>query len=206
MVKEVGQYWRRIDKEERDAQKVAEKKELERIKLEEERREAKRQQKKLNFLLTQTELFGHFISRKLQSSLASEVEETIDNIEESDEKSDLKDTKQVEQTGQKEAEEDMQMQRIVVPEGDHFTQGINIMVFFSCDFGFVCNSIFLPMKIRADEEQENKELCEAAKLQSSIAYENHLSSIYSFDQTLRENHPANIKVRVWLFHGDIIFF
>ena len=65
--REVGQYWRKFEKEQRDAKKIAEKMEIERIKREEEVREAKRQQKKLNFLLTQTELFSHFISRKIQN-------------------------------------------------------------------------------------------------------------------------------------------
>ena len=65
MAKEVGQYWRRVEKERRDAEKAEKKMEVERARREEEVREAKRQQKKLNFLLTQTELFSHFISRKV---------------------------------------------------------------------------------------------------------------------------------------------
>ena len=43
----------------------AEKEEVERRKREEEIREAKRQQMKLNFLLTQTELYSHFIAKNV---------------------------------------------------------------------------------------------------------------------------------------------
>ena len=106
MAKEVNQYWRRVEKEKRDAQKIAEKKEIERMKLEEEMREAKRQQKKLNFLLTQTELFGHFISRKIQPSEPEKVAETGEDGEE---------------VGKEKTEEEMRM--IVVPEGAHLTTG-----------------------------------------------------------------------------------
>jgi hypothetical protein len=37
---------------------------LEQAKLEDEMREAKRQQRKLNFLITQTELYAHFMVEK----------------------------------------------------------------------------------------------------------------------------------------------
>jgi DNA helicase INO80 len=58
-------YWRKYDKEARESQKKAEKEAAERRKREEEIREAKRQQRKLNYLLTQTELFSHFIAKKM---------------------------------------------------------------------------------------------------------------------------------------------
>ncbi len=57
-------YWRKYEKEEKEAKKKAEKEAIEKRKREEETREAKRQQRKLNFLLTQTELYGHFIAKK----------------------------------------------------------------------------------------------------------------------------------------------
>ena len=40
--------------------------------MEEERKEAKRQQRKLNFLITQTELYAHFVSGKKAARLKSE--------------------------------------------------------------------------------------------------------------------------------------
>ena len=50
-------YWRRNEKDELIARKKADKDALERAKQEEERREAKRQERKLHFLLRQTELY-----------------------------------------------------------------------------------------------------------------------------------------------------
>lgn len=67
----MGLYWRKWEKEERERLKRAEKEALAKRKKEEEIREAKRQQRKLNFLLTQTELYTHFISGKLGSASAA---------------------------------------------------------------------------------------------------------------------------------------
>lgn len=58
-------YWRKYDKEERERLRAEQKAATERRKLDEEIREAKRQQMKLNFLLTQTELFAHFVAKKI---------------------------------------------------------------------------------------------------------------------------------------------
>lgn len=60
-------YWRRSEKDEREARRKAEKDALEAAKREEEAREAKRQARKLNFLITQTELYSHFIGKKVKS-------------------------------------------------------------------------------------------------------------------------------------------
>lgn len=56
--------WKRFDRAEKDQRKRAEKEALEQLKVDAELREAKRQQRKLNFLITQTELYAHFMSRK----------------------------------------------------------------------------------------------------------------------------------------------
>lgn len=56
--------WKRYDRAEKDQRKRAEKEALEQLKVDAELREAKRQQRKLNFLITQTELYAHFMSRK----------------------------------------------------------------------------------------------------------------------------------------------
>ncbi|KAJ3082280.1 putative DNA helicase ino80, partial [Quaeritorhiza haematococci] len=66
-MREVLIFWKRNEKEERELRKKAEKEEQERRRIEEERREAKRQARKLNFLITQTELYSHFIGRKIQT-------------------------------------------------------------------------------------------------------------------------------------------
>ncbi|KAI8880862.1 hypothetical protein K501DRAFT_224069 [Backusella circina FSU 941] len=65
-MKEMLLFWKKNEKEERELRKKAEKEALDRLKQEEERREAQRQARKLNFLITQTELYSHFIGRKIK--------------------------------------------------------------------------------------------------------------------------------------------
>ena len=62
--KEMLLFWKKNEKEEREARKRAEKEAAEQRRIEEEQRESRRQAKKLNFLLTQTELYSHFIAKK----------------------------------------------------------------------------------------------------------------------------------------------
>ncbi|KAG1149311.1 hypothetical protein G6F37_006790 [Rhizopus arrhizus] len=73
--KEMLLFWKKNEKEERELRKKAEKEALDRLKQEEERREAQRQARKLNFLITQTELYSHFIGRKIKQD-TEEDEET----------------------------------------------------------------------------------------------------------------------------------
>ncbi|KAI8066860.1 SNF2 family N-terminal domain-containing protein [Gongronella butleri] len=65
-------FWKKNEKEERELRKKAEKEALERMRQEEERREAQRQARKLNFLITQTELYSHFIGRKIHKDVADD--------------------------------------------------------------------------------------------------------------------------------------
>ncbi|CAG8482778.1 12829_t:CDS:10 [Funneliformis caledonium] len=60
-------FWKRNEKEERELRKKAEKEALEKMRIEEELREAKRQARKLNFLITQTELYSHFVGKKINT-------------------------------------------------------------------------------------------------------------------------------------------
>ncbi|PVU95080.1 hypothetical protein BB561_002065 [Smittium simulii] len=53
-------FWKRYEKEERIALKIAEKELLEKQKLEEEAREITRQKRKLDFMISQTELYSYF--------------------------------------------------------------------------------------------------------------------------------------------------
>uniref|UniRef100_A0AAZ3P577 Chromatin-remodeling ATPase INO80 n=1 Tax=Oncorhynchus tshawytscha TaxID=74940 RepID=A0AAZ3P577_ONCTS len=64
LTKEMTLYWKKYEKVEKEHRKRAEKEALEQRKLDEELREAKRQQRKLNFLITQTELYAHFMGGK----------------------------------------------------------------------------------------------------------------------------------------------
>ncbi|CDK25241.1 unnamed protein product [Kuraishia capsulata CBS 1993] len=65
--REMLNYWKRNEREERDLRKKAEKKAIDKAKKEEEEHEAKRQSRKLNFLITQTELYSHFIGKKIKT-------------------------------------------------------------------------------------------------------------------------------------------
>lgn len=68
-------YWRKNEKDELAARKKADKEALDRAKAEEEARESKRQARKLNFLLTQTELYSHFIGKKIKTHEAEDTAE-----------------------------------------------------------------------------------------------------------------------------------
>lgn len=66
-MREMFNFWKRNERLERDARKKHEKELIDKAKKEEEDREAKRQLRKLNFLITQTELYSHFISKKIKT-------------------------------------------------------------------------------------------------------------------------------------------
>lgn len=69
-------FWKRNEREERDMRKAAERQELENARKEEADREAARQKRKLNFLISQTELYSHFVGKKIKTD---EVERSTDN-------------------------------------------------------------------------------------------------------------------------------
>ncbi|KAF3923688.1 hypothetical protein ABW20_dc0101665 [Dactylellina cionopaga] len=75
-MREMTAFWKRNEREERDLRRRAEKEALERAKKEEEERESRRQARKLNFLISQTELYSHFIGKKIKTD---EVERSTDN-------------------------------------------------------------------------------------------------------------------------------
>lgn len=67
-MREMSHFWKRNERQERDARKKQEREQVDKAKKEEEDREARRQSRKLNFLITQTELYSHFISKKIKTS------------------------------------------------------------------------------------------------------------------------------------------
>uniref|UniRef100_A0A1A7Y1D5 Chromatin-remodeling ATPase INO80 n=1 Tax=Iconisemion striatum TaxID=60296 RepID=A0A1A7Y1D5_9TELE len=81
LTKEMMLYWKKYDKVEKEHRKRAEKEALEQRKLDEEMREAKRQQRKLNFLITQTELYAHFMSGKASPGGDAAQEEILKKLE-----------------------------------------------------------------------------------------------------------------------------
>ena len=77
-MREMMGFWKRNEREERDMRRVAEKQELDNAKKAEADREANRQKRKLNFLISQTELYSHFIGRKIKTD---EVERSTDSAD-----------------------------------------------------------------------------------------------------------------------------
>ncbi|XP_065832457.1 chromatin-remodeling ATPase INO80-like [Oscarella lobularis] len=82
IMKEVLLYWKKFEKVERDQRRKAEKEALEQKKLVEEMKEARRQQRKLNFLITQTELYAHFMAKKLIGEKESSSDKILKKLEE----------------------------------------------------------------------------------------------------------------------------
>ncbi|OLL26990.1 putative DNA helicase INO80 [Neolecta irregularis DAH-3] len=75
-MREMLVFWKRNEREERDLRKRAEKEALDKAKKEEELREARRQARKLNFLITQTELYSHFVGKKIGTAEAEMTGDT----------------------------------------------------------------------------------------------------------------------------------
>lgn len=76
VMRDMMTFWKRNEREERDLRKAAERQELENARKQEADREAARQKRKLNFLISQTELYSHFIGKKIKTH---EVERSTDN-------------------------------------------------------------------------------------------------------------------------------
>ncbi|XP_066247321.1 chromatin-remodeling ATPase INO80 isoform X1 [Euwallacea similis] len=75
-------YWKRSRRFDREVKKRLEKEAEEQRKIDHELIEAKRQQRKLNFLITQTELYAHFMSRKLSTMSAEEQLRILSQLDE----------------------------------------------------------------------------------------------------------------------------
>ncbi|PQE32041.1 hypothetical protein CJF32_00001644 [Rutstroemia sp. NJR-2017a WRK4] len=76
VMREMMSFWKRNEREERDTRRAAERQEIENAKKAEADREANRQKRKLNFLISQTELYSHFIGKKIKTD---EVERSTDH-------------------------------------------------------------------------------------------------------------------------------
>ena len=68
LMREMLVFWKKNEKEERDVRRREQKEAIDRAKIEEEKREAARQARKLEFLISQTELYSHFVGNKLKST------------------------------------------------------------------------------------------------------------------------------------------
>lgn len=67
LMREMLVFWKKNEKEEREVRRREQKEAVDRAKVEEEKREAARQARKLEFLISQTELYSHFVGNKLKS-------------------------------------------------------------------------------------------------------------------------------------------
>ncbi|KAK5076554.1 putative DNA helicase ino80 [Lithohypha guttulata] len=76
VMREMMSFWKRNEREERDQRRLAERKEIEDAKKAEADREANRQRRKLNFLISQTELYSHFIGKRIKTD---EIERATDD-------------------------------------------------------------------------------------------------------------------------------
>ena len=77
-MREMLAFWKRNERDERESRKNAERHELENAKKIESEREANRQKRKLNFLISQTELYSHFIGKKARTA---EIERSTDDAD-----------------------------------------------------------------------------------------------------------------------------
>ncbi|KAJ8923687.1 hypothetical protein NQ315_010268 [Exocentrus adspersus] len=75
-------YWKRSRRFDREVKKRLEKEAEEQRKIDHELVEAKRQQRKLNFLITQTELYAHFMSKKLGQASPEEQLRILSQLDE----------------------------------------------------------------------------------------------------------------------------
>ncbi|CAH1153557.1 unnamed protein product [Phaedon cochleariae] len=75
-------YWKRSRRFDREVKKRLEKEAEEQRKIDHELIEAKRQQRKLNFLITQTELYAHFMSKKLGQASPEEQLRILSQLDE----------------------------------------------------------------------------------------------------------------------------
>ncbi|XP_071833817.1 chromatin-remodeling ATPase INO80-like isoform X2 [Apostichopus japonicus] len=82
LTREMTAFWKHYDKVEKEHRKRAEKEAQEQRRLDDEIREAKKQQRKLNYLITQTELYAHFMSRKLTGEGDDEKNRILSRLEE----------------------------------------------------------------------------------------------------------------------------
>ncbi len=82
LCKEMQVYWKRFEKVEKEHRKRAEKEALEQRKMDHEMQEMKRQQRKLNFLITQTELYAHFMARKITGETDADRDQILNRLSE----------------------------------------------------------------------------------------------------------------------------
>ena len=71
-MRDVLTFWRKNEREEKELRRRAERQAAEQRRAEEEARESRRQARKLDFLINQTELYAHFMARKLAPTVPAD--------------------------------------------------------------------------------------------------------------------------------------
>ena len=79
-MREMLGFWKRNERDEREGRKAAERQELDRARKQEAEREANRQKRKLNFLISQTELYSHFIGKKVKTDEIENHGRDVDGV------------------------------------------------------------------------------------------------------------------------------
>jgi DNA helicase INO80 len=82
LTREMMSYWKKFDRVERENRRRQEKEAEEQRKMDVELIEVKRQQRKLNFLITQTELYAHYISHKGEQIGFDETQRILNQLDE----------------------------------------------------------------------------------------------------------------------------
>ncbi len=82
LTREMQAYWRKFDRVDRIQKRKQEKKEEEQQKQDLQILESKRQHRKLNFLITQTELYAHFMAKKIGTATETSEKQILEKLEE----------------------------------------------------------------------------------------------------------------------------
>ena len=82
LAKESQAHWRHFDRIERQQRRQQEKEMEEQQKIDVQLMESKRQQRKLNFLITQTELYAHFMANKIEQNEDKTEEQILQSLDE----------------------------------------------------------------------------------------------------------------------------
>lgn len=82
LTREMMSYWKKFDRVERENRRRQEKEAEEQRKMDVELVEVKRQQRKLNFLITQTELYAHYMSHKGEQIETDETQRILSQLDE----------------------------------------------------------------------------------------------------------------------------
>ncbi|XP_047315374.1 chromatin-remodeling ATPase INO80-like isoform X2 [Impatiens glandulifera] len=124
--------WKRVDKEMMEVRRREEKEAAEALKRDLELREAKRQQQRLNFLLSQTELYSHF----MQNKPTVQASEALDKADEKLDEQEILPTSSEPTTGEEEDAEEAELKREALRAAQ---EAVSKQKKFTSDFDSECS-------------------------------------------------------------------